>query len=107
MFHASDFGVRLVLGQRRGYKPFVIYYASKMLDEAQLNYSTRRRCWLWCLLLRNSANIFWDPRWLSTPNHSAIKHLMGKRDVKPRLIQCVLLLQEFALKIWDKGIKKW
>ena len=35
-------------------------------------------------------------------NHSAIKYLMTKKDVKPRLIQWVLLLQEFDLEIKDK-----
>ena len=35
-------------------------------------------------------------------DHSAIKYLMTKKDVKPRLIRWVLLLQEFDLKIQDK-----
>ena len=35
-------------------------------------------------------------------DHAAIKYLMGKKNVKPRLIRWVLLLQEFDLKIKDK-----
>ena len=35
-------------------------------------------------------------------DHSAIKYLMTKKDVKPRLIRWVLLLQEFDLEIKDK-----
>ena len=35
-------------------------------------------------------------------NHAAIKHLMAKKDAKPRLIRWVLLLQEFDLEIKDK-----
>ena len=35
-------------------------------------------------------------------DHSAIKYLMTKMDVKPRLIWWVLLLQEFSLEIKDK-----
>ena len=35
-------------------------------------------------------------------NHSAIKYLITKKDVKPRLIRWVLLLQEFNLEIKDK-----
>ena len=35
-------------------------------------------------------------------DHSAIKYLMSKKDVKPRLIKWVLLLQEFDLEIKDK-----
>ena len=35
-------------------------------------------------------------------DHATIKYLMGKKDVKPRLIRWVLLLQEFDLEIKDK-----
>ena len=35
-------------------------------------------------------------------NHTAIRYLMAKKDVKPRLIRWVLLLQEFDLEIKDK-----
>ena len=34
--------------------------------------------------------------------HDAIRYLMAKKDVKPRLIRWVLLLQEFDLEIKDK-----
>ena len=35
-------------------------------------------------------------------DHSAIKYLITKKDVKPRLIRWVLPLQEFDLEIKDK-----
>ena len=35
-------------------------------------------------------------------NHAIIKYLMAKKEVKPRLIRWVLLLQEFDLEIKDK-----
>ncbi|GKA66381.1 reverse transcriptase domain-containing protein [Tanacetum coccineum] len=35
-------------------------------------------------------------------DHSAIKHLFKKQDVKPRLIRWILLLQEFNIEIKDK-----
>ena len=35
-------------------------------------------------------------------DHAVIKYLMEKKDVKPRLIKWVLLLQEFDLEIKDK-----
>ena len=35
-------------------------------------------------------------------NHATIRYLMAKKDVKPRLIRWVLLLQEFDLEIKDK-----
>ena len=36
-------------------------------------------------------------------DHAALKYLLTKKDAKPRLIRCVLLLQEFNLKIKDKN----
>jgi len=35
-------------------------------------------------------------------DHSALKHLMTKKEAKARLIRWILLLQEFDLKIHDK-----
>ena len=35
-------------------------------------------------------------------DHATIKYLMEKKDVKPRLIRWVLLLQEFDLHIIDR-----
>ncbi|RVW66763.1 Retrovirus-related Pol polyprotein from transposon 17.6 [Vitis vinifera] len=40
MCDASDVAIGVVLGQREDGKPYVIYYASKMLNEAQRNYTT-------------------------------------------------------------------
>ncbi|XP_062118669.1 uncharacterized protein LOC133832325 [Humulus lupulus] len=40
MYDASNFVVGAVLGQRREGKPFVVYYASRALNSAQMNYST-------------------------------------------------------------------
>jgi hypothetical protein len=37
---ASDYVVGAVLGQRKDTKPYVIYYASKTLNNAQMNYNT-------------------------------------------------------------------
>jgi len=39
-------------------------------------------------------------------DHSALKYLMTKKEVKARLIRWILLFQEFDLKIQDKrGVK--
>ena len=40
MCDANDFAIGVVLGQREDGKPYVIYYASKTLNEAQRNYTT-------------------------------------------------------------------
>ncbi|RVW97604.1 hypothetical protein CK203_046476 [Vitis vinifera] len=43
MCDASDFAIGAVLGQREDGKPYVIYYASKTLNEVQRNYTTTKR----------------------------------------------------------------
>ena len=40
MYDASNFAVGAVLGQSKEGKPYMIYYASKLLDDAQINYTT-------------------------------------------------------------------
>ena len=40
MCDASDLAIGAVLGQREDGKPYVVYYASKTLNEAQRNYTT-------------------------------------------------------------------
>ena len=43
MCDASDYAVGAVLGQRKDKKLHVIYYASRTLDTAQLNYATTEK----------------------------------------------------------------
>ena len=43
MCDASDLAARAVLGQRKKGKPYVVYYASKTLNEAQRNYTTTEK----------------------------------------------------------------
>ncbi|MGG6708055.1 UNVERIFIED_CONTAM: hypothetical protein ITH57_25335, partial [Salmonella enterica subsp. enterica serovar Weltevreden] len=43
MCDASDYAIGAVLGQREGRNTHVIYYASKTLNAAQLNYTTTEK----------------------------------------------------------------
>ncbi|CAN6544188.1 unnamed protein product [Malus baccata var. baccata] len=43
MCDASDYALGAVLGQRKDKRPHVIYYASRTLNDAQLNYSTTEK----------------------------------------------------------------
>ena len=43
MCDASNFTVGAILGQRKEGKPYLIYYASKLLDDAQINYTTAKK----------------------------------------------------------------
>ncbi|KAM6548542.1 hypothetical protein CsatB_020218 [Cannabis sativa] len=103
MCDASDYAIGAVLGQRVDKVFRTIYYASKTLNDAQLNYATTEKEMLAIVfacdkfrpyLIGNKVIVYTD--------HSAIKYLMTKKDAKPRLIRWVLLLQEFDLDIKDK-----
>ncbi|RVW92651.1 Retrovirus-related Pol polyprotein from transposon opus [Vitis vinifera] len=103
MCDASDLAMGAVLGQREDEKPYVIYYASKTLNEAQRNYTTTEKELLAVVfaldkfrayLVGSSIVVFTD--------HSALKYLLTKQDAKARLIRWILLLQEFNLQIRDK-----
>ena len=103
MCDASDFAVGAVLGQKKDKVFRAIYYASRTLNEALLNYATTEKELLAIVfafdkfrpyLIGNKVIVHTD--------HSAIKYLMDKKDAKPRLIRWVLMLQEFDLEIKDK-----
>ena len=81
----------------------MVYYASKTLNGAQRNYTTTEKELLAVVyaldkfrayLVGSDIIIFTD--------HSALKYLLPKQDVKARLIRWVLLLLEFNLQIKDK-----
>ena len=103
MGDASDLAIGAVLGQKREKIFQVIYYASRTLNDAQLNYATTEKELLAIVfafdkfrpyLIGNKVVVHTD--------HYAIKYLMTKKDAKPRLIGWVLLLQEFDVEIKDK-----
>ena len=101
MCDAGDFAVRTVLGQREEKVFYAIYYASQTLNDAQLNYATTEKELLAIALDKLRPYLIGNKTIVST-DHYAIKYLMTKKDVKPRLIRWVLLLQEFDVEIRDK-----
>nr|GEV79828.1 DNA-directed DNA polymerase [Tanacetum cinerariifolium] len=72
MCDASNFAIGAVLGQQKMKHFQPIHYASKTMTEAQIHYTTTE------------------------------KKCLPKQDAKPRLLQWVLLLQEFDITIRDK-----
>ena len=88
------------MGQRRNKIYQVVYYASKILNEAQQNYATTEKEFLAVVfafdkfrsyLIGSNVIVFTD--------HSALKYLLTKKKAKSSLIRWVLLLQEFDLEI--------
>ena len=103
MCDANDYAVGAVLGQRKDKKPFVISYASRSLNSAQINYSTTEKELLAVVFaLDKFRSYLIGSKIIVFTDHSALKYLLSKKDAKPRLIRWILLLQEFNLEIKDK-----
>ncbi|RVW98966.1 Retrovirus-related Pol polyprotein from transposon 17.6 [Vitis vinifera] len=103
MCDASDFAIGAVLGQREDGKPYVIYYASKTLNEAQRNYTTIDKELLVVMFALDKFRAYLVGSFIIVfTHHSTLKYLLTKQDAKTRLIRWILLLQEFDLQIRDK-----
>ena len=103
MCDASDYAVGAVLGQRVGRLHHVIYYASRTLNDAQLNYSTTEKELLAVIFaLEKFRSYLLGTKVIVYTDHAALRYLLTKKEAKPRLIRWILLLQEFDLEIKDK-----
>ena len=103
MCDASDYAIGAVLGQKREKIFQVIYYASRTLNDAQLNYATTEKELLAIVFAFDKFRLYLiGNKVVVHTDHSAIKYLMTKKDAKHRLIRWVLLLQEFDVEIKDK-----
>ncbi|XP_062075338.1 uncharacterized protein LOC133779383 [Humulus lupulus] len=103
MCDASDYAAGAVLGHRVDKLPHVIYYASRTLNDAQLNYSTTKKDLLAIIFaLEKFRSYLIGTKVIVYTDHAALRYLLEKKEAKPRLIQWILLLQEFDLEIKDK-----
>jgi hypothetical protein len=106
MCDASDYAIGAVLGQRKEGKVHAIYYASKTLNGARLNYATTEKDVLVVVFaFEKFRSYIVNSKVIVYTNHAAIKYVFSKKDAKPRLIRWILLLQEFDVEIQDK--KGW
>jgi hypothetical protein len=103
MCDASDNVVGAVLGQRKEDRVHAVYYASKTLNEAQLNYATTEKELLAVVFaFKKFRSYIVNSKVIVYTDHVAIKYLLANKDAKPRLIHWILLLQEFDVEIRDK-----
>lgn len=99
----SDYVIKLVLGLKKNKQLHIIYYASRVLNETQLNYVTMEKEMLAIVFVYNKFHLYLiGSKFIVFIDHSIIKYLLKKKESKPQLIRWVLLLQEFDMKIVDK-----
>ncbi|CAN6560744.1 unnamed protein product [Malus baccata var. baccata] len=92
MCDASDYAIGAVLD-----------YASRTLNDAQLNYSTTEKELLAVVFaLDKFRSYLIGTKVIVFTDHAALKYLLTKKEAKPRLIRWMLLLQEFDIEIRDK-----
>ncbi|XP_073137049.1 uncharacterized protein [Henckelia pumila] len=103
MCDASDYAVGVVLGQKYGKSSHSIYYASRILNDAQRNYSTTDKELLAVVFaLEKFRSYLLGAKVIFYSDYAALCFLMAKKEEKPRLIIWILLLSEFDLEIKDK-----
>ncbi|CAN6721096.1 unnamed protein product [Malus baccata var. baccata] len=103
MCDASDYALGAVLGQKKEKRPHVIYYGSRTLNDAQLNYSTTEKELLAVVFaLDKFRSYLLGTKVIIYTDHAALNYLFTKKEAKPRLIRWMLLLQEFDIEIRDK-----
>jgi len=94
------------LGQKEGNKEYVIYYISKNLQGAELNYTLIEKEMLAVVYAINKFRhyITGYPVFIHV-DHTTIRYLMNIPMVGGRLVRWLLLLQEFDITIVDKPRK--
>nr|GEX92347.1 reverse transcriptase domain-containing protein [Tanacetum cinerariifolium] len=106
MCDASDYAVGAVLGQRieKHFRP--IHYASKTMNQAEATTEKEMLAIVYAFenfrsyLIMNKSIVYTD--------HSALKYLFAKKDVKARLLHWILLHQEFDFKvIYTRGAENY
>nr|KYP39687.1 Retrovirus-related Pol polyprotein from transposon 17.6 [Cajanus cajan] len=100
MCDASNYALGAILTQKVG----KIYYASRTLDAAQVNYTTTKKELLAIVFaLDKFRSYLLGSRVIVYTDHATLKYLLKKTNSKPRLIRWILLLQEFDLEIRDRS----
>ncbi|KAI3694996.1 hypothetical protein L1987_77983 [Smallanthus sonchifolius] len=99
MCYASDYAVGAVLGQKVDKRPFVIYYASKTLSGAQLNYTTTEKELLAVVYaLDKFRSYIWGNKVIVYSDHAVVRYLMAKKDAQSRLIGGFFYCKNLILK---------
>ena len=88
MCHSSDYAIGAILGQKREKMFRAVYYTSKTLNDAQLNYTTTEKKMFAMVFACDKFRLYIiRSRVIIYTDHAAIHYLFTKKDAKPRLIR--------------------
>lgn len=103
----SNKAIGAALGQVEQKLPYAIYFISKNLSKAELNYTVTKKEFLAVVhALNKFRHYITGYQTFVHTDHVAIRYLMNKPDVNARIIRWLLLLQQFDLTIVDKPGKE-
>eukprot|EP00253_Pinus_taeda_P018791 PITA_18791 len=104
---AFDTAVGASLGQKEESCTYAIYFISKNLTPAELNYTVREKETLAIIYAVNKFRHYITGYEVFVhTDHSAIKHLMNKPITSGRVTRWLLLLQEFNITVLDRPAKR-
>jgi hypothetical protein len=81
MCDACDYAVGAVLGQRKEGRVHAVYYASKTLSGAQLNYATMEKELLAVVFAFEKFRSYIVSKVIVYTDHAAIKYLLAKKKL--------------------------
>jgi hypothetical protein len=100
---ASNITIGVVLGQEEDTKPYTIYFISKNLTPAELNYTVAEKEFLAVIHAINKfLHYIIGYLVILYTDHSAIRYLTNKLITNGRVTRWLLLLQEFDITIKDR-----
>ena len=107
MCDASDYAIRAVLGQRKGKKMHAIYYVSKTLDDAHINYATIEKELLAVAFAMDKFRPYLvGSRVIVYMDHTTLKYMLNKKDAKLRLILWNCFSKNLVLRLKTRKVLK-
>ncbi|XP_070029736.1 uncharacterized protein [Nicotiana sylvestris] len=101
--HASDVAIGAILGKCINKIFHLVYYASKIMNSAQVNYTIMEKELLAVVFaIEKFCPYLMGAKVIVHTDHAAIRYLMSKKNSKARLMRWVLLLKEFDIDIQDR-----
>jgi len=86
MCDVSDYAMGAVSGQKKDNQPYALYYVSRTVDEAQVNYARMEKEFLAVVFaLEKFQSYVINSKVIAFTYHATLKALMKKSDYKPGL----------------------